>query len=146
MRDSYKQENADLKKLVQIKSKKHRDQFTLSVKLAEARTIVAERDKEKAERIRGVIQRDQHKLHNYKVYCEPGARNTVDKKALHGSAKRDLQDTTCASHSKQLTVHLGLLGLRNALAHHVGLGFRFDRNAFSFAVMKPSAPGQRRLP
>ena len=62
MRDSYKQENADLKKLVQIKSKKHRDQFTLSVKLAEARTIVAERDKKKAERIRGAIERDQHKL------------------------------------------------------------------------------------
>ena len=67
MRDSYKQENADLKKLVQIKSKKHRDQFTLSVKLAEARTIVAERDKKKAERIRGAIERDQHKLQNYKV-------------------------------------------------------------------------------
>ena len=63
---------------------------------------------------------------------------TVDKKVLHGSAKRDLQDSTCASHSEQLTVHLGLLGLRNALAHHVGLGFRFDRNAFSSAVMKPS--------
>ena len=56
-----------MKKLVQIKSKKHRDQFTVSVKLAEARTIVAERDREKAERIQRAIERDQNKPQNYKV-------------------------------------------------------------------------------
>ena len=52
-----------------MESEKHRDHITFSVSLVEARTIVAERYKEKAERIRGAIERDQHKLQNYKVYC-----------------------------------------------------------------------------
>ena len=71
MRDSYKQENAELKnKLAQMESEKHRDHITFSVKLAEARTIVAERDREKAGRIKRAIERDQNKPQNYKVKCE----------------------------------------------------------------------------
>ena len=31
--------------------------------------------------------------------------------------------------------YLGLLGLRNASAHHFGFGFRLDKNTLSSAVM-----------
>ena len=41
--------------------------------------------------------------------------------------------------------YVRLVGLRNAFAHHCGLGFRFDKKTQSWAVMKPSPPGQRRL-